>query len=103
MFEELIEKIEAGRIPEDNIFSYTINGMIDNIINTIKASDPPGLGAPDSEGWWWFLFKRCNPEIHLIGKDSFGNLVGKQDNAPDYDVKSWDGKWIKVIMPKGEK
>jgi hypothetical protein len=110
MFEELVEKIKASEkfvyagdpttSTSEKVLRSEFNRGLNKAIDIITASEPQWLDTPTEEGWWWFCFKRCKPEMQLIGKDSFGNFVGKQDNAPDYDIKSFKGTWIKALMPK---
>ena len=104
MFEELIEKIKALDMGAREFHPYekwTWIDAIEAVVEAINASEPPELDAPDSDGWWWYCPPKSPPHMNYIAKDSKGDFVGKEDNAPDYDISSWEGKWVKAIMPRG--
>jgi hypothetical protein len=114
MYEALIEKIRAERVPEGSNYDYIVNGTIDEIIEVIKASEPQWLDSPNEEGWWWQ--KWCNPKLEKFNsingcvkviENNFGNLEVENnfgnlevENGLDiYLIRYSFFKWVKALTP----
>ena len=60
----------------------------------------PELEQPDSEGWWWFMY----PDGQLFCVDIFkedGKLFREERDGHVYLATSYNGKWMRAIVPKG--
>jgi hypothetical protein len=94
MYEALIEKIRAERVPEGSNYDYIVNGTIDEIIEVIKASEPQWLDSPNEEGWWWFKA----PDGHVVCY-SVDHCCDNEDGLFAYTqngmkpIEKFKGKW----------
>ena len=101
MFEELIEKIEAlyGKAYG---YGEDSNAVINDVLDMVRACDPPELDAPTGPGWWWYIFKNQHPCCWYIHKmEDNGALYIELRNDRVMIVDNFAGKWIRAIAPKG--
>lgn len=102
MYKELIKLIELERHTGNPVlqnFKIAYNKAIDDIIEVIKASEPPELDAPDSEGWWWNTREFAGRIMIACVEVEEANAEGEFDYPVRYD-RGKDIKWQKAIVPQ---
>ena len=103
----IIEKFRAWKTQHpdedyqlDEIHEFANSLDRGELLEVFEALDMPELDAPDSEGWWWFMY----PDGQLFCVDIFkedGKLFREERDGHVYLATSYNGKWMRAIVPKG--